>query len=210
MFGDENTSFSGFGCEYYTNGLCSVTNLAQIREKEGCKSDQKSICCQECPDNKSCPYQCKIRIPTKVPRPRPHPTQAADIHNLPLGILGGGIAAVVAGFLLNFMMHITGHFYFIFVAMCGGIGGLGFGLPTEGDKLKRGLIGCFFAILAMLIGYYMIYLTPVSIYSLTVSPASIMSFPEFLSAFLEPLDYFFIFIGIVAGYFGGTGLFVFK
>jgi hypothetical protein len=129
---------------------------------------------------------------------------------LPLGIVGGIIAALVAGFLLSFMTQITGRFYFVFVAVCGGIGGLGFGLPTEGDKLKRGLIGCFFASLAMLVGYYMIYLTPISIYSITVSPASIMSFPEFLSEFLEPLDYLFIFIGIVAGYFGGIGSFVFK
>jgi len=210
MFGDERASASGFGCEYYSNGLCSMTNLAEIRERQGCKSERRSICCQECSENKGCPSRCKIRIFKRAPNLQPRQTQVADIHNLPLGIVGGIIAALVAGFLLSFMTQITDRFYFVFVAVCGAIGGLGFGLPTEGNKLNRGLIGCFFAILAMLVGYYMIYLTPISIYSITVSPASIMSFPEFLSAFLDPLDYLFILIGIVAGYFGGTGSFIFR
>lgn len=137
-------------------------------------------------------------------------SEQTPIRNLPIGVIGGIIAATFAAFLLRVLTQFTGDFYFVFLVVCGGIGGLGFGLPTEGNKMLRGVIGCFFGILAIIMGYYFIYTMPINLGYITVSPAEVMSFPEFLSQFLEPLDYLFILAGIVAAYFGGTGSLEFQ
>jgi hypothetical protein len=187
-----------------------MTNVRELRKEAGCKSEQTDICCYECSHSKSCPSRCKIRTYTPTPSLEQRKVQATPIRNLPVGIIGGIIAAAFAAFLLRLVTQLTGDFYFVFLVVCGAIGGLGFGVPTEGDKMIRGIIGCFFGILAIIIGYYLVYTMPINIGYLTVTPAEIMSFPEFLSKFLGPLDYLFMLAGIVAAYFAGTGSFEFH
>lgn len=210
MFNERHTRSSKIGCEYYGDGLCGMTNIGELRKDAGCKSEQTDVCCYECSRFNSCPSRCKIRPYTPSPSLEQRKVPATPIRNLPVGIIGGIIAATFAAFLLRVLTQFTGDFYFVFLVVCGGIGGLGFGLPTEGDKMLRGIIGCFFGILAIIVGYYFIYTMPISIGYLTVSPAEVMSFPEFLSEFLGPLDYVFILAGIVAAYFAGTGSLEFR
>ena len=186
-----------------------MTNVGDSRKSSGCKSDNLEKCCLECSNNISCSSKCNISLSKKtpvfpsIPANRNLPT--IGIHNLLAGIVVGIIAALVAGYLLSLIMQLTGFFYYIFLVICGGIGGLGFGLPTRGNKTARGLIGCMFAVLAMAVGFYFIYTAPIAIDStMTVTASSIMSFQEFLSSFLEPIDYVFMLAGIALGYFAGS------
>ncbi len=205
MFGPEPAQSSEIGCEYYNEGVCTMTNLEELRKTSGCESEKKDVCCFECSHFNKCPSRCRIRTYTRTLSSEEHKIQPAQIGNLLAGVVSGIVVAAIAAFILRVVTQFTGDFYFVFVALCGGIGGLGFGVVAKGNKMLRGLVGCVFGILAMLLGYYMIYTMPLDIGFTVITPAQVMSFSEFLSVFLEPLDYLFIFAGIVLAYFGGSG-----
>jgi len=204
-----HSRISKVGCEYYDDGLCGMTNIGELRKETGCKSEDKSICCRECSNSKVCLSRCKIRtyapsLPRPMPPERTH-AQVIPIRNLPVGIIGGIVAAIIGAFLLRLMTQFTGDFYFVFLAVCAAIGGFGFGIPTDGNKMLRGAMGCLFGIIAILLGYYLIYVMPINIGYASLSASEIMSFQAFLGKFLGPLDYLFILAGVVAAYFAGTG-----
>lgn len=190
-----------------------MTNLSTFRKNADCPSVAKDDCCKECYNSRDCASKCKmqtIKSQSADPVFSPQLLNTTGIQRLPVGVITGIIAALVGGFLMSLITGLTGDFYFFFLAVAGAIGGFGFGAFTEGNNFARGIIGCIFAVMAMIIGYYFIYTTPVQIYGTSIAPSSIMTFSEFFSLWLEPLDYIFMLVGIVAGYFGGTGKFAFK
>ena len=127
----------------------------------------------------------------------------ARVKGLVLGIVGGIIGALIGGFIMDVALQIADIFYYASVIISGAIAGSFFGRLTNGNRTTRGLIGCAFALVAVMAGYCFIYITPMDLNGVSVAPYNVGTFSEFLGVFLEPIDYLLMLCGIGVGFLSG-------
>ncbi|MCW4001028.1 MAG: hypothetical protein NWE93_12395 [Candidatus Bathyarchaeota archaeon] len=130
------------------------------------------------------------------------------ISRLHFGILGGLLGVCASGAIMNLAAPAVGECPLCLLAVCGILGGLGFGLPTRGNWKLRGVIGCVFALTAVLFGLLFSYIAPVIVgYRLgldgeALSPIYVFNtttFSEYLAGTLFTLNgLFFMYIGLLA------------
>jgi hypothetical protein len=82
------------------------------------------------------------------------------IGHLHLGVFGGLVGVVVGGLLMRVITSHTEAVCFPALLLCRVIGGLGFGVLTNGNARLRGAVGCVFGLAAIMFGLMMTYTIP--------------------------------------------------
>ena len=137
-----------------------------------------------------------------------------------LGIFGGLIGICAAGLLMYFVSLTIQDCPVYLFAVCGGMGGVGFGALTGGNIKLRGIIGCAFGLVAIGFGLMLSYSSPIVVgytRALTeeaMSPIYLLdnyTFGEFATTYLFSLNgLFFSYIGLVAAYLGSSKTFFYS
>ncbi|NIA11925.1 MAG: hypothetical protein GWP10_19925 [Nitrospiraceae bacterium] len=120
-----------------------------------------------------------------------------------IGAAFGIIGALIGGYIWAVIAMKTGTMYGIIALISAGLAGVGFGIPTRGGSNNiRGLIGAILGLTSIILGYYFIYISPINLgaQSIPIVPAKYMSFEEYWSIIVDPIDYLFLIIGIYEGY----------
>jgi hypothetical protein len=86
-----------------------------------------------------------------------------NIQHLHFGIFGGLAGVCVGGLLMRVLTSYTQSYVSLGLLLCTALGGLGFVALTSGNNRLRGIIGCFFAVIAIVFGLIMTYTTPIII-----------------------------------------------
>jgi len=121
------------------------------------------------------------------------------------GALAGLVGAVFGAFVWMEMAIRTDTLIGYVALMSAGIAGVTFGYSTRGVKhAARGYMGAGLGLIAIVLGYYFIYMAPISYEGMTFVAARYQSFGEFWSTFTGPVDYLFLSIGAYMGYKLGT------
>lgn len=120
--------------------------------------------------------------------------------NLIKGVVIGIVAALIGSLIWKEIAISTGKMYGLIALIIAALAGAGFGYPTKGgNKTARGVIGAVLGLLAIILGYYFIYTSPIEFADGTFVPASIMSFGTFWNLMSSPVDYIFLLIGLYEG-----------
>jgi len=116
------------------------------------------------------------------------------------GVVIGIVAALIGSLVWKEIAISTGKMYGLVALVVAALAGVGFGYPTRGgNKTVRKVIGAVLGLLAIILGYYFIYTSPIALEQGTFVPASVMSFGTFWSFIAEPVDYIFLIIGLYEG-----------
>jgi len=120
-----------------------------------------------------------------------------------IGAAFGIIGALIGGYIWAVIAMKTGTMCGIIALISAGLAGVGFGIPTRGGNNNiRGLIGAILGLTSIILGYYFIYISPINLgaQSISIVPTKYMSFEEYWSIIVGPIDYLFLIIGIYEGY----------
>jgi uncharacterized membrane protein len=103
-------------------------------------------------------------------------------------ILFGSIGAIIGGAIFAGIGIITGWLLGLFAIVAGFISGLAIKMGDD-NKEGNGILGAIFGLISIIIGYYIlnVYFIP------------FMSFGNFMSEMIKPIDILFILAGIYAG-----------
>jgi len=142
--------------------------------------------------------------------------QNRDIHYLLLGIFGGMLGVCVGGLLMRVITSYSQGYVSLGLFLCTALGGLGFVALTSGNNRLRGIIGCFFGVIAIVFGLIMTYTTPIIIgYMQTIGTSTPIplykwheyTFARFFTMQLFTSDsLFFFFFGLTITYLGASRL----
>ncbi len=132
------------------------------------------------------------------------------IGHLHLGVFGGLVGVCVAGLLMRVLTSYSQAVCFPGFVLCGVLGGLGFGVLTNGNARLRGAVGCVFGFTAIIFGLIMTYTTPIvigymrSISTDVLTPIYLWhehTFAQFVGIQLLSLHgLFYAFFGLLAAY----------
>lgn len=128
-------------------------------------------------------------------------TNIARNPNFVNGLVYGITGAIVGALIWKGITMATGNMYGLVALIIAALAGACFGFPTRGgDKKLRMVSGAALGLASIVLGYYLIYTTPLDIGTgATVVPADLMSFENFWSLIAEPVDYIFLLIGLYEG-----------
>lgn len=118
-------------------------------------------------------------------------------------LLGGAIGVLIGGFVYFLAAYLTGWIVGIVASVSGTIAGFFVGMMGRDLKRKEhlALMGAAFGLIAILTGYFMMYLAPIELIpGYSVSASELMSFPEFMALDFGAFDLLFIALGIYGGY----------
>jgi hypothetical protein len=142
--------------------------------------------------------------------------QTGSIRHLHLGILGGLVGVCVAGLLMRLLTSYTQDYVSLGLVFCGALGGVGFEALTSGNNRLRGLIGCVFGLIGIIVGLMMTYTTPIIAGYMQILTSNTMvplyrwheySFVRFLVMQLLTSDgVFYSLSGLVVAYLGASHL----
>lgn len=117
-----------------------------------------------------------------------------------IGIAVGIVGVLIGALIWKYIAIWTGYMFGAIALISAGIAGGFFGFPTIGGN--RGIcaiIGAGLGLASIIMGYYFIYTSSVDIGYRTVVPAEFMSFGEFMSVIIGPIDLLFLAIGLYEG-----------
>lgn len=117
------------------------------------------------------------------------------------GMVYGIIGAIVGALIWKGITMATGNMYGLVALIIAALAGACFGFPTRGgNKIMRMIIGAALGLTSIVLGYYLIYTTPLDTGTgSAVVAASLMSFEQFWGLIAEPVDYIFLLIGVYEG-----------
>ncbi len=121
--------------------------------------------------------------------------------NIMKGLVYGIIGAIVGALIWKGITMATGNMYGLVALIIAALAGACFGFPTRGgDKTMRMVIGAALGLASIVLGYYLIYTTPLDIGTgAAVVPADLMPFDRFWGLIAGPVDYIFLLIGLYEG-----------
>ena len=124
------------------------------------------------------------------------------IVSLLVGLVSAIIGGAMAGLVSAKFGRILGYFIWGAALLCGGL--MGFSMRVRNAKMPKNiLIGAsvIFALVAMASMYYVLYVSPITLKSgITISPNDVVSYPDFLSMALSPIDIPFVALAIYVIY----------
>ncbi len=117
------------------------------------------------------------------------------------GLVYGIIGAIVGALIWKGITMATGNMYGLVALIIAALAGACFGFPTRGgDKNMRMIIGAALGLASIVLGYYLIYTTPLDIGTgAAIVPADLMPFDKFWGLIAGPVDYIFLLIGMYEG-----------
>jgi peptidoglycan/LPS O-acetylase OafA/YrhL len=150
----------------------------------------------------------------KTPQMKRLPRVRNPIGHLYFGLFGGVAGVIAAGVLMRVLALSLQDIWVPALVACGVLGGLGFGLLTNGNQRLRATIGCFFGLIAIIFGLIMTYSAPIVVsYKSTLTSAVSVpiykwqqyTFIQFAGHELGTLHApFIVFFGLLsAAFFGG-------